>query len=104
VILYEVRIEIDAVLADAYRTWLDAHVREIVALPGFAGAAVFAEDATTTGRAGFCIHYRLVDRAALDRYLMEHAPRMRAEGTARFGDRFSARRRVLDQLATYPGV
>jgi hypothetical protein len=40
----------------------------------------------------------LRDRAALDDYLREHAPRMRAEGIARFGDRFRAERRVLVPL------
>lgn len=41
------------------------------------------------------MHYVLRDAAALDAYLHEHAPRMRADGVARFGDRFRASRRVL---------
>jgi hypothetical protein len=41
------------------------------------------------------VRYRLRDRAALDDYLRDHAPRMRAEGLARFGDAFRAQRRVM---------
>ena len=32
------------------------------------------------GRASLCVQYRLVDQAALDVYLRDHAPRLRAEG------------------------
>lgn len=37
----------------------------------------------------------LRDAAALGAYLRDHAPAMRAEGVARFGDRFGATRRVM---------
>ena len=43
-----------------------------------------------------CVQYTLRDRASLDAYLRDHAPRMRAEGEARFGGRFRASRRVLE--------
>lgn len=47
------------------------------------------------GRVGLCTRYRLADRAAVDAYLRDHAPRLRADGIARFGGRFHATRRVL---------
>ena len=37
----------------------------------------------------FCTQYRLRDDAALADYLREHAPRLRADGMARFGGRFN---------------
>ena len=40
-IVYEVNVEVDAVLADDYRAWMDTHVREMVSLPGFYGAHVY---------------------------------------------------------------
>lgn len=94
-LIYEVNIDIDAELAAEYRAWLGEHVAEILALPGFSGADVFLVDEPPPGRVGYCIQYRLSDRAALDAYLREHAPRLRAEGIARWGERFSARRRIL---------
>jgi dipeptidyl aminopeptidase/acylaminoacyl peptidase len=48
---------------------------------------------------GWCVHYRLRDRAALESYLREYAPQMRAEGIARFGTQFRAERRILHMLS-----
>jgi len=96
-VIYEVSIEVDAQIEREYRDWLGAHVEAMLALPGFVDAHVFtvAEPVATAGRIGLCVHYRLRDAQALAAYLREHAPRMRVEGSARFGGRFSAARRVL---------
>lgn len=101
--VYEVDIEVDAGIADAYRAWLDAHVREILALPGFTGASVMevVDPAPAAGSVALCVRYRLRDAAALEAYLRDHAPRLRADGVARFGGRFRARRRILHPLADY---
>ena len=96
-IVYEVNLEIDAGIAAEYRDWLDAHVAEILALPGFTGARIFdvLEPAPPSRRIALCVQYTLADATALDVYLREHAPRLRAEGVARFGDSFRAQRRIL---------
>lgn len=96
-IVYEVNVDLDIAIEHEYRAWLDAHVREILALPGFTGARVFDvfEPKPDAGRIALCVQYALRDAAALDDYLREHAPRLRADGVARFGDRFRAHRRVL---------
>lgn len=103
-LVYEVNIDIDAGIIDAYRIWLAAHVEEICALPGFLGARVFAvhDPAPASGRIALCVQYALRDQAALDHYLREHAPRLRADGIARFGDRFRASRRVLREAPLPP--
>lgn len=93
-IIYEVRVLIEPAIETAYRAWLDAHIREIIALPGFTGAALYAE-ADPSGKPCFVMHYQLRDQASLDRYFAEHAPRLRADGLNRFGNQFTATRRVL---------
>ena len=95
--LYEVNLDLDAAIRGEYLDWLAAHVAEICALPGFLGAQVLevADPPAQAGRVTLCVQYRLTGPQALGVYLAEHAPRMRAEGQARFGDRFSASRRVL---------
>lgn len=100
-LVYEVNLDVDLAIRAEYLAWLDAHVAEICGLPGFSGAAVFEvlDPAAAPGRASLCVQYRLVDQPALDAYLRDHAPRLRAEGLARFGDRFRASRRVLAPLA-----
>lgn len=96
-VVYEVNLDIDAEVVAAYRHWLDAHVAEICALPGFTGARVFevVEPAAADGRVALCVQYLLCNAAALDDYLAHHAARMRADGLARFGGRFNASRRIL---------
>ena len=96
-IVYEVNLEIDAGIAAEYRRWLDAHVAGILALPGFTGARILEvlEPTPPATRIALCVQYALADAAALDSYLREHAPRLRADGVARFGDGFRAQRRIL---------
>lgn len=102
-IVYEVNLFVQRAIETEYRAWLDEHVREILALPGFESAEVFErrEPATDEGEFVLCTQYRLRDAAALAHYLREHAPRLRAEGIARFGDGFRAERRVLERSAAY---
>lgn len=102
--VYEVNIEIDRAIRDDYLRWLDAHVGEILALPGFTGADVFEvlDPAPDDDVARLCVQYRLLDGAALDAYLRDHAPRLRADGIARFGERMRAHRRVLRPIR--PGL
>lgn len=102
-VVYEVSLEVDLALRDEYRLWLEEHVRQMLALPGFLGAEIQEqrEPPPPPGRWRYCVPYRLRDRAALDAYLAEHAARMRADGIARFGDSFTASRRILLLAARY---
>ncbi len=93
-LLYEVNVHVAAPLADAYRDWLEQHVGEMLGFEGFVEAEVFEDAPDESGRR-FVAQYRIESQAALDQYLKEHAPRMRADGTKRFGDGISATRRVL---------
>lgn len=101
-VLYEVNLDVDAAIASDYRVWLRDHVAQLLALPGFVDARIFevADPPPAPGRVALCCHYRLRDAAALEAYFEQHAPRLRGDGIARFGGRFSASRRVL----TTPGA
>lgn len=96
-VLYEVNVDLDAAIRDAYLAWLGPHMRELCALPGFVDARLFEVDepGAGAGRVSLCMHYTLRDAAALDAYLRDHAPRLRADGEARFGGHFRASRRIL---------
>ena len=97
-ILYAVELEMDIALRDEYMAWLRRHVRDMLALPGFAGAEIMArlEPPPPKGRFVVCAHYRLHDRAAWETYLTDYAPRMREAGRRRFGDRVTAARWLLE--------
>ncbi|HVN42485.1 MAG TPA: DUF4286 family protein [Steroidobacteraceae bacterium] len=94
-VLYEVNLEADAAIEAAFDTWLRDHVADMLQLPGFRSAEILSDPAAPSGRVRRSVQYRLRDQAALDAYVREQAPRMRAVGEAKFGDRFTAQRRVL---------
>ena len=96
-IVYEVNLFVQGEIAGEFHDWLDAHVREILALPGFLSAEIFErlEPAGAADELTLCTQYRLPDEAALAAYLRDHAPRMRADGVQKFGEQFRAERRVL---------
>lgn len=97
-IVYEVNLDIAADAFAAFREWLQAHVREMLALPGFVSAEILEcrEPAPASGRRSLCVAYRLARASDLERYLREDAPRLRADGITRFGGKFNATRRVLE--------
>lgn len=100
--IYEVNLEVDADAADAYAAWLDAHIREMLSLPGFLAAEWLERtDGPADDRARWTVAYKLRDDAALERYFAEFAESMRGEGLARFEGRFTASRRVLRQRGAY---
>lgn len=96
-IIYEVNLKVRRSIEREYRDWLATHMREILALPGFVGAELFevTEPAPAADEFALCTRYQLRDAAALESYLREHAPRLRADGVSRFGDNFRADRRVM---------
>src|SRR5579859_6178147 len=96
-LVYEVTLDIGADAAPEFDRWLADHVREMLALPGFQDARILSPEnpeAPTTVRR--VVQYTMAGRAELDRYLAEHAPRMRADGSKRFGEKLKTSRRVLD--------
>ena len=104
-VIYEVTVHARADIADAYLQWLREHIARMLALPGFESAELDELIEEAIEERGWCVRYRLRDRAALDAYLREHAPRMRAEGIARFGDGLTgfavesrAQRRIMVSL------
>ena len=99
-ILYEVNLLVDASVTEAYGEWLDAHIAEILELPGFISAEWFSRE-PESDRVAWTIMYRLENQAAMDRYLEEFAPAMRSDGLQRFSGKFEATRRILALLESF---
>jgi hypothetical protein len=96
-ITYEVALEPEPEILSEFEAWLEDHVDAMLRLPGFTGASIHKARDPDSGNPLRVVRYGLTDQAALDRYLAEEAPRMRAEGMARFGGRFRASRRVVEE-------
>ncbi|MDH4166681.1 MAG: DUF4286 family protein [Gammaproteobacteria bacterium] len=94
-VLYEVNLDADAAIEGPFDTWLRDHIADVLQFDGFLSAEILGDDTAAEGRIRRIVQYRLRNQAALDAYLRDYAPRMRAQGAERFGDRFRAERRML---------
>jgi hypothetical protein len=99
-IIYEVNIRVERIDVREYSEWLRLHVDDMLRLPGFLGAKIFARKPEDEGQVSdsasyFTVHYELKDQGSLDRYLREFAPKMRALAQEKFGEHFKVQRRVL---------
>lgn len=102
-VIYEVNCLVQAVVKEAFSEWLPVHVTEVTAIDGFLDAEIWQllEDDQLDkekGVTGFSVRYRLSDQAALDNYLLNHAPALRQDGLDRFGGQFTVYRRVLTSV------
>lgn len=93
-IVYEVNLSIDNDVAEEMAVWLRAHIGEMLEIDGFERAAWYFREPEDR-RQRWCVHYYLTSQRHLDEYFARHAERMRGDGSARFGGRFAAERRVL---------
>lgn len=94
--LYEVNATCaDAATADAWVRWMrDRHIADVVAAGAMCGRVLRIDGIPH----GFVAQYEFASRAALDAYLANHAPRLRAEGLEKFGDRVQCTRRVSELI------
>lgn len=73
----------DEPTADEFIGWLrDGHVADVVRAGALSGHVVRIDDPPAPIRVE--ARYVFSDRDALDRYISDHAPRLRADGLARF--------------------
>ena len=93
--IYEVTVNVDREIADAFDAWLAEHVREMLEIPGFLKAETFEIEDDDAGRVRRVTHYYLASEEDLENYLAGPANAMRQSGIDRFADKFVASRRVL---------
>ena len=76
---YEVIVVVREDLIDAWEEYLPGHVADVLAT----GCFEFG-DIERAGPGQYRCRYRVASSELLDRYLREHAPRLRADATGRF--------------------
>lgn len=101
-IVYAVRIEVDAEVAEAYARWLEGHIPEVLESDGFARAELLLDAAPAPeGRKAFETLYYVESQSALDSYLRDRAPALREDGLRRFPNQFKATRQVWAGVKTF---
>ena len=103
-LIYEVSLEVSPDILNEYDAWLEDHVAEMLTIPGFLSAEISHIDPQQDQGDDWprlCVRYRVAGQEIFDDYLQNHAPRMRALGVEKFGDRFRASRRIFRGQTTY---
>ena len=96
-IIYNVTVSIDPDAHDAWLAWMkDEHIPEVMATGLFLESRMFRVLADDQGGVTYAVQYSAADMAHYERYRDEHAPRLQAKTTARYGDRFAAFRTLLE--------
>jgi hypothetical protein len=99
-LVYEVNLEVKEEAKFAFA----GHIDQMLKFEGFKAAQWFfrnheEEDREPDGSQLWTIQYIIESKDNLETYLKRHAPKMREEALTKFGDKFSATRRVLHLLS-----
>jgi len=99
-IIYEVRLKIESHFKEAFLLWLPDHINDMLQLPGFISAKLYEEMecGDIQKEHDFVVQYKLDSKQTLLRYFDQYAPKMREEGLKRFGEHFTASRKVMAQM------
>lgn len=95
-LIYEVNLTVEDSIADEYEKWFPHHIEDVIACPGFTEAKWYVRQEGRPGFKCWTTHYYVRDQASLDAYLTQHAPKLREDVKKKFGERFTATRRVLE--------
>lgn len=94
-IIYEVNLIIKNEIFVSYYDWLMEHIKVMLKFSGFQHAEIAEEKVNTIENKNLTVRYIIASENDLNDYLQNHASIMRAEAVAKFGDQFSASRRVF---------
>ncbi|MCI0516973.1 MAG: DUF4286 family protein [Woeseiaceae bacterium] len=97
-VIYEVSLDIEPDIVGEFDAWLAGHIDDMLTIPGFISARTFVLEDSGDGKARRVTHFHLESEADLEQYLSGPAAAMRQAATDRFGDRFTASRRVLHAM------
>lgn len=85
-ILYEVGVTFhDPALAPKWLAWLkDGHIADVMRGGATSARIIELDRAAPADDPRYVVQYEFASREALDAYLRDHAPRLRAEGLVKF--------------------
>jgi hypothetical protein len=96
-IVYNVTVNIDHDVHEEWLVWMkEVHIPEVMATGLFVESRMHRVLADDPGGITYAIQYTAPDMAHYERYRDEHAQRLQAAHTARYGDRFVAFRTLLE--------
>ena len=99
-IVYEVNLSICNSIIDQYLPWLQTHVQEMLQFKGFKRAHVYQElqEVNINSQTNVIVQYQIETLEELTDYFDHQSHKMRQHAVDKFGDRFSATRRILRKI------
>lgn len=95
-IIYEVNLTIEENIYGEYCSWLTDHISLMMKQQGFIGYNMSADIEKSGSYKSITIWYYLDNIDSLNNYLKNYSKDMRNDGINKFGDKFSASRRVFE--------
>jgi hypothetical protein len=96
--IYEVNLEIEKKIEKSFKDWMGIHIEDMMKTGHFKKARSWHVDPTVGADENLfqiIVHYEPHSEKALEDYMRDLAPKMRADGANRFGGQFKATRRIL---------
>ncbi len=94
-IIYEVNLEVDSSIKQAFLAWLKKHIKDMLSIDGFLAATLLKEKHAGDSPI-WSVRYEVASLEHLQLYFKTQAERMRQDGLDRFGDSFAASRKILE--------
>ncbi len=95
-VIYEVNLKINNCIATKFKAWLNAHVSEMLEIDGFIKAKILKDNDSSDNFTLLTVHYTVENYDKLEAYFLNQATQMREDGVARFGNKFTATRRIFE--------
>ncbi len=97
--IYEVVLKVDKKIASKFAKWIPEHVQQVLETPGFKVARIYRPkiEVAESNLLNWTVQYDVSTPEALESYLNERAPAMRAQTEKEFGTAVTAERFVYGQ-------
>src|SRR5688572_24267201 len=98
-IIYNVTVNIEDAVHDEWLEWMRTkHIPDVVATGCFSSGKMFRILVQEDSGSSYSIQYRAPNKAAIERYMRDHAPALQKEHMEKYKDKFVAFRTLLEEV------
>ena len=98
-IVYNVTVSVDPDIHEEWINWMkDIHIPDVMNTGKFLQNRILRVHGEEENGVTYAVQYTALNRAELDRYFSEHAPRLQKDHVDKYGNRAVAFRTILEIL------
>ena len=94
-IIYEVNLSISKTIYKDFEKWLSIHIDKMLTFDGFNEYRIYNISSGDIDNKLLCVHYYVQTRKDLNNYFKNYSKSMKKNGLDKFGDNYTASRRIL---------